>query len=136
MAPFPTAVRVPGILVGFITPTVDSLRVGLHGIDRVGRLHREVFFIIGLDQRHQDTETLAFRRVCPGTHERLDLLQGRAVVGIGLDRRFARGSGPAVTSLKVEILHYDSAALLNASSARCMSWSVCARWRCAAQVFV
>ena len=63
---------------GFLTMQNRGNRVWSH--------HRVMLRCIGCDQGHQDIQAVAFRGVQRHVHETCDLVQGRFIVGFGLDR--------------------------------------------------
>jgi hypothetical protein len=55
------------------------LHAGLDRVDRIGRLHRIMLGLIGIDQRCEHIETVALRRAALRTPKTLDIRQGLLV---------------------------------------------------------
>src|SRR3990172_7678093 len=82
-------------LVDPVAPTDDRLQVlgekthllhaKLDRLYRIGKVEREMFPFICLNQRDEDVEPLTLLRLRGGVHQRLDLLKRPSVVRLGPD---------------------------------------------------
>jgi len=67
------------------------LHAELDRLDRVGRIDRIVLRLVGVDQRREHVEAVAFARARFGSPQALDLLERVLVVGLRADRLYLSG---------------------------------------------